>query len=55
MKTEDFQFVWYPSAVQYAHQIYQTAADIPTKVKKTCSENLTFSKSDKPSNENGGF
>ena len=55
MKTEDFQFVWYLGAVQYANKNYQTAADVPTKVKKTCSERLAFSKSDKPSNENNGF
>ena len=55
MKTEDFQFVWYLGAVQYANKNYQTAADVPTKVKKTCSERLGFSKSDQHSNENGGF
>ena len=34
MKTEDFQFFWYPGVVQYVHKIYQTAADVPKKVKK---------------------
>ena len=33
-------------------KIYQTAADVPKKVKKTCSERLGFSKSDQHSNEN---
>ena len=55
MNTEDFQFVWYLGAVQYANKNCQTAADVPTKVNKTCSERLAFSKSDKPSNENDGF
>ena len=40
MKTEDFQVSWYPGVVQYVHKIYQTAADIPKKVKKTCSESV---------------
>jgi hypothetical protein len=55
MKMKDFQFVWYLAAVQYANKNYQTAADVPTKVKQTCSERLAFSKSDKPSNENARF
>ena len=40
MKTEDFQVCWYPGVVQYVHKIYQTAADIPKKVPKTCSESV---------------
>ena len=55
MKTEDFQVFWYLGVVQYVRKIYQTAVDVPKKNKKTCSERLGFSKSDKPSNENGGF
>ena len=55
MKTEDFQVSWYPGVVQYVHKIYQTAADVPKKVKNTCSERLVFSKSDQHSKENGGF
>ena len=46
---------WYLGVVQYVHKIYQTAADVPKKVKKTCSERLVFSKSDQHSNEKEGF
>ncbi len=55
MKTEDFHFVWYPGVVTDVHKIYQTAPDIPKKVEQTSCDSLTFSKRDKPSNENGGF
>ena len=34
MKMKDFQVSWYPGVVEYVHKIYQTAADVPTKVNK---------------------
>ena len=48
MKTEDFQVSWYPGVVQYVHKIYQTAADIPKKVKKHAARASVFLKVTNP-------